>query len=230
MLNAFTTNIKRRETPLYNRLYKLAKGILTFSVPSIKIIHLPLYHVHVFIREMKGKLYQGTWVVPLFKAKCIKCGSGLRLPNGMPLIVGQPRLYIGDNVSILDSTIASGHVFEEPQIVIGDRVTIGYHSDISASRMVKIGNDTIIAKDCFIADNDGHPVDPSRRRRHESVDENEITPVYIGENVWVGTGCYILKGSRIGDNSVVAANSVVVGDIPANVIAAGNPAKVVKQI
>nr|WP_207652455.1 DapH/DapD/GlmU-related protein [Clostridium beijerinckii] len=58
----------------------------------------------------------------------------------------------------------------------------------------------------------------------------KVASVNIGNNVWIGSVVTILKGVTIGDNSVIAANSVVTKDIPANSIAAGNPAKVVKNI
>jgi len=55
-------------------------------------------------------------------------------------------------------------------------------------------------------------------------------PVYIGKNVWITTRCIILPGVRIGDNSIIAAGSVVTKDIPANCLAGGNPAKVIRKI
>lgn len=227
----FILKIKRRETPFYRNLYNVLNGIRRFSVPSIKAIHLPLYYVHTFVRDMWNKIYQGLWAVPIFKARYEKCGSGLRLPCGVPLVYGEHlKIYIGDNSQIIDSTLASGHVFDEAILKIGSRVTVGYHTDISVSKHVEIGDDTVIAKDCFIADTDGHPISPKRRRLHDSIRKSEVSPVVIGKNVWIGTGCYILKGVNVGDNSIIAANSVVTKDVPSNVIVAGNPAKVVKEL
>ena len=54
--------------------------------------------------------------------------------------------------------------------------------------------------------------------------------MHIGDNVWLGDHCVILKGVTIGENSVVGANAVVSRDVPANVVVAGNPARVVKQL
>ena len=68
------------------------------------------------------------------------------------------------------------------------------------------------------------PVDHDLRMWKHSVH----APIIIGENVWIGSHVRICKGVTIGDNSVVAANSVVTKDVPANCIVAGNPAKIVK--
>lgn len=222
-MKTFILKIKRQETPFFRMLYKTAKGVLTFSIPSVKFIHLPLYQLHVFVQWMLNRLYQCLWVIPLFKARCQTCGSRLQLPDGMPCIQGDSLvLIIGDDVSICDSTLASGHIHDSPVIIIGNRTHIGYHTDISAAYCVKIGDDCMIAKDCFIADNDGHPISPSRRLRHEGVTLDEIKPVVIGNNVWIGTGCYILKGVTIGDNSIIGANTVVTKDVPRNSIVYGN--------
>jgi maltose O-acetyltransferase len=52
----------------------------------------------------------------------------------------------------------------------------------------------------------------------------------IGNDVWLGVGVMVLKGARIGDNTVIGANSVVIGEIPANVVAAGNPCKIIRAL
>ena len=57
-----------------------------------------------------------------------------------------------------------------------------------------------------------------------------VRPIEIGENVFIGCNCLILKGSKIGDNTTIGAGSVVTGNIPQNCVAAGNPAKVIKKL
>lgn len=72
----------------------------------------------------------------------------------------------------------------------------------------------------------GHPVDPDLRRKVAQFN----LPVHIGNNVWIGAGAIILPGIAIGDNSVIGAGSVVTKDIPANVVAVGNPCRVLREI
>lgn len=71
-----------------------------------------------------------------------------------------------------------------------------------------------------------HPVDPSIRKSRREM----AAPVTIGSNVWVGGGSIILHGVSIGDNSTIAAGSVVTKDVPANVVVAGNPCKLKKFV
>lgn len=72
----------------------------------------------------------------------------------------------------------------------------------------------------------GHPVEPELRRKGYQFN----VPVTIGNNVWIGAGAVVLPGVRIGDNSVIGAGSVVTKDIPANVVAVGNPCRILREI
>ncbi len=229
-MSTLIQNIKRADTPFYANLKALLKAVLSFSFPSIYFIHRPLYTLHVFVANLWHRLIAGMWYVPLFKSRCERCGPTLNVFGGMPLIMGQPKLFFGNQITLIGTTIASGHVYDNPEVVIGDRASIGYGTVISASRYVEIGNDTMISKNCYIADNNGHPISPKRRLKHDSVKQSEVDPVYIGKNVWIGVNCCIMKGVKIGDNAIIAANSVVVTDVPADTIYGGGIAKHVKDI
>ena len=97
---------------------------------------------------------------------------------------------------------------------------------IAAAENITIGNHVLIGANSLITDYDWHNVQPDIR-----LEDCVITkPVIIEDNVWLGINTVVLKGVRIGKNTVIAANSVVVKDIPANVVAGGNPCKVLKSI
>lgn len=123
------------------------------------------------------------------------------------------------------------------QIIIGDRVRFGEGTWIQASNFIQIGNYTVTANGVTICDNNNHPVDPYDRlimckSPYDSDSRtwkySDSAPVIIGENVWIGANVRVCKGVTIGNNSVIAACSVVTKDVPDNAIAAGNPAKIVK--
>ena len=110
------------------------------------------------------------------------------------------------------------------RIEIGDDALLSPGTRISASDEIIIGNAVMMANGTYITDSDWHTVYDRTRR------DEEAKPVHIGDNVWLGDGSCILKGVTIGDNSVVAARAVVTRDVPPNVIVAGNPAKIVKEL
>jgi acetyltransferase-like isoleucine patch superfamily enzyme len=119
-------------------------------------------------------------------------------------------------------------------IQIGENTQLNGVS-ITAYKKVVIGRNCQIASATLITDTDFHPVDLIEREKQVSglqysLDSVAKQDVIIGDNVWIGWGAIILKGVEIGDNSIVAAGSVVLGKFPRNVIIAGNPAKIVKQI
>lgn len=167
----------------------------------------------------------------------VQYGKRIRL-NGIPIIFNNSKnkLIIGDNVTI-NSSFLSNMVglyqrtiiitrTSDSKIIIGNNVGIS-GATIYARKYIKIGSNSLIGGNTKIIDNDFHPIDPNLRinspNEHMGVKEIEI-----GENVFIGCNCLILKGTSIGDNTVIGAGSVVSGNIPANCIAAGNPAKVLR--
>jgi acetyltransferase-like isoleucine patch superfamily enzyme len=119
-------------------------------------------------------------------------------------------------------------------IEIGDNTMLNGVS-ITAYQKVLIGRNCQISSSTLIADTDFHPLSSKAREKQllgYKIDHDEVKTqeVIIGNNVWIGWGSTILKGVRIGDNSVIAAGSVVLSDIPSNVLAAGNPAVVKKNL
>jgi carbonic anhydrase/acetyltransferase-like protein (isoleucine patch superfamily) len=97
-------------------------------------------------------------------------------------------------------------------------------SRISASDQITIGNGVMLANGSYVTDSDWHTI------YDRTVRDDRASPVTIGDNVWLGDHATVLKGVTIGENSVVAARAVVTRDVPANVVVAGNPAKVVKEL
>ncbi len=109
-------------------------------------------------------------------------------------------------------------------ITIGDYVLISPGTRISASDEITIGDSVMMANGVYVTDSDWHGIYDRTRRG------GRATPVRIGDNVWLGDHCVVLKGVTIGENSIVAAHAVVARDVPANVVVAGNPASVVKRL
>ena len=132
-------------------------------------------------------------------------------------------ILIGGNVGF-DASTTNGNILNSGAITVGDYVLISPGTRISASDEIVIGHSVMMANSVYITDSDWHGI-YDRTARSE-----RVTPVNIGDNVWLGDHSVVLKGVTIGENSVVAANAVVSRDVPANVVVAGNPARVVKQL
>lgn len=114
---------------------------------------------------------------------------------------------------------------EQARIVIGARTTIGYHNFLFASAGIKIGEDCLIAPFVYIVDSD-HSIE---RNQKINTQPNYSQSISIGNDVWIASSVTILKGVKIADGAVVAANSVVNQDIGPYEIWAGSPAKKVGE-
>lgn len=108
---------------------------------------------------------------------------------------------------------------------LGSHVYANFNLTLVDDTDIFIGDYVMFGPNVTIA-TAGHPIEPSLRER--AVQYN--VPVRIGNNVWIGAGAVILPGVQIGDNTVVGAGSVVTKDIPANVVAVGNPCRVLRPI
>jgi acetyltransferase-like isoleucine patch superfamily enzyme len=226
MLASFILKIKRRENAFYAFLYRLAKSFRAFNIPTVRAIHLPLYYLDYAIKVLGRQVVERFWSVPLFKARCEKAGKNLRLPNGIPLVVGNHlRIQVGNNVTIMRTTIGASKVFDHPVLKIGNGSGIGYGTTISISKEVEIGDHCMIGTNCLIMDSDDHPINPQKRLTGEGVAPEQVKPVIIGNNVWIGSYCVVLKGVTVGDNSIISAHSVVTRSVVPNTIYAGNPAR-----
>ena len=129
--------------------------------------------------------------------------------------------FAGINHPCILATLGEGAI-----ISIGDDCGFSGVS-IGAGVSVTIGDRVMVGANASISDTDWHPVDPVRRAAGE---QGTMSPVCIEDDVWLGANVVVLKGVTIGKGTTVAANSVVTKSIPPRVIAAGVPARVIKQI
>jgi acetyltransferase-like isoleucine patch superfamily enzyme len=99
---------------------------------------------------------------------------------------------------------------------------------LAALELIEIGDHVMFANNCFVGDSDHRYDDPDVPITWQGFVPQG--PVRIGANVWFGVNCVVTGGVTIGERAVIGANSVVTGDIPPRVIAAGAPAKVIREI
>lgn len=129
------------------------------------------------------------------------------------------KISVGESVSLWPNVYFSGE-----NITIGNDVQIGYGTIIHSSKGVIIGSNTQIAAQCYIIDTN-HGTAYGELMQKQPL---QSSPIEIGEDVWIGAQCTVLKGVKIGSHAVIAANSVVNKDVPPYAIVAGSPAKILR--
>lgn len=144
-----------------------------------------------------------------------------------------------ENVFLYDNSWLFGDISVQAngEVILHEYSKVGEGTRIMCVDKVEIGSYTAIGDNTTLCDNNNHPVSPEFRKQMRQSDyysdmrywrHSAHSPIIIGENCWIGSNVRICKGVTIGDNAIVAACSVVTKDVPANAVAAGNPAKIVK--
>lgn len=140
----------------------------------------------------------------------VKRGTSIRIDeNGKLNVGGKFSIYYGTDIIL----------FKNSELDIGSGF-FNSNVKIRCHKKIVIGNDVAIAHDVTIMDADAH---------HIVGQNNEPQPIVIKDHVWIGTRAIILKGVTIGEGSIVAAGSVVVGSVPDHSIVAGVPARIIKD-
>jgi acetyltransferase-like isoleucine patch superfamily enzyme len=141
---------------------------------------------------------------------------------GLPILQvhRQSRLKIGANASFRSS------VYSNP-LGVNHACLLCTWSIVCAEK-ITIGNRVFMGANSTITDTDFHPIEAATRNERPA--DGATAPITIGDDVFIGMNCLILKGVSIGSGVVIGAGSVVTKDIPAGVVAAGNPAKVIREL
>lgn len=150
------------------------------------------------------------------------------------LLKGKGHIFFGNNVQM--GVISAPNYYshysyfevcnENSEIHIGNNVAISNAFSIECFSKVVIEDEVIIGVNCSILDNDGHDLDIDLRK--EGVPK--FVAVHICQNAFLGSNVTVLKGVKIGENSIIGNGSIVTKNIPSNVLAAGNPAKVIRNL
>jgi acetyltransferase-like isoleucine patch superfamily enzyme len=227
---SYLTRIRNRDGRIADLLYRTYRRIERFNIrPGL---------LHRFLRQeralrgmlwsmLKSKLYEE----PIFRLACTECGQSLHLVGGIPSVYGEMELHVGEKVTLHGSTsFFAAKVFARPRLAIGDRTHCGSFFNVSVGAGVHIGNDVLIANRVTLVAYDGHPMDAELRRRGLPAEAASSRPIYIEDDVWICQGAMIMKGVRVGRGSIIAADAVVVKDVPAYSVVAGNPARIVKTL
>lgn len=170
----------------------------------------------------------------------VKGAHGVRF-YGMPVVSRVPgsSIELGPRVVLCSHPRFTALGVARPVILrtLSESASIRIGADVGISggvicafSSVQVGDRCLIGADVQITDTDFHAIAPGNRRFETRPEMIASAPVVIEDNVFLGAGVRVLKGVRIGRNSVVGAGSLVTRDVPPNVIAAGIPARVIAQL
>lgn len=231
LLDDIGLKIRRRENALYDLVYRVAKGVVSFNVPDtpiVKKVATAAYAGQVVVREATERVHGLLWAEPLFRSRCESAGKCMYVEK-VPYIKGHTKIYVGDHVTFSGSvSIHTGRFFDAPRLIIGSHSFLGNGCTFVVNQRVEIGEHCNIAGGTTIADSDGHPSDWDRRAHHDELRSDEVGDIKIGDHVWIGRDTQILKGVTIGDRAIIGAGSVVINDVPEDMIAMGSPARLVR--
>lgn len=231
-LDRFFVNVRRQEGSFYRSLYRLGKTLNSFDVPLPKSFYQKIFAAGQLAAGAQSFVARTFYTRPVLRALCESCGRNLEVDkNELPYISGHVRIIVGDNCRFNGGgAILANKIFEDPTIRIGDRTYVGYGPIINVAKSIEIGSDVLISDSCVISDNPGHPMDAEMRQRAEPVEPEQVKPVTLEDGVWLGARSLIMPGVTIGRGSVIGTGSVVTHDVPPGCLAAGNPARVIREL
>lgn len=163
-----------------------------------------------------GWRIHGLPIIQKHRASRMAFGPGLQLRS---FVRSNP---LGPNHPVILTTRSGG-----AQLEVGESFAMTGGALCAASR-IKIGDNVAVGANSVIVDTDFHPIDPGLRKSNSS--DGKIAEVRIEDDVFIGMNCLILKGVTIGRGSIIGAGSVVSGNVPAGVIFAGNPARLIREL
>lgn len=209
----------------------IKKIILSIISIIVNVFHFFYnYKVSQLLSQGWSMLYT-LWVKQEFKS------FGTKSYLSYPLYLkGGKYISIGEGVGFgkrlrLEAWEKYNETTYEPQIMIGNHVSIGHDCHFGAIGKLQIGDNTLIASKVFITDHSHGTTDTSNLQTPPiKRDLYSKGDVIIEDGVWIGEGVAILSGVTIGQHSIIGANSVVTKNIPPNSIAGGIPARIIKSV
>jgi acetyltransferase-like isoleucine patch superfamily enzyme len=219
-------SLAQSDHPAAKAARRLYWGVMTFTLPAPKLVVKPMLWAFVSLRAAYYFAMRVFVCEPLFKAYCGRYGRGVRTGVHIHWIMGRGDIVLGDNVEVDGkcSFIFASRFTQNPTFEVGDHTTIRC-SGFVIGRRITIGRHCLIAGGVSMFDSNGHPSDPAERMAGMPPRPEDVRPITIKDNVWVGQYSIITPGVTIGEGSIVSAGSVVVSDVPPYTVVAGYPAR-----
>lgn len=190
-------------------------------IRKIKQLYLTLrnkFHLRTVLKDKN--VFVGAKTTLYYKSSIINLSKNGNVKIGSNCLIGRSSYGYHASMPFYTTILNDG---TDSKISIGNNCRIN-GAYIHANESIEIGDNCVIASGVNIIDSNGHETNSLNRTIGRDIPKSII----IGNNVWIGLNAIILKGTKIGDNSIVAAGCIVKGEYPANCIISGNAGKVIK--
>jgi acetyltransferase-like isoleucine patch superfamily enzyme len=231
-LNTIYSRVALSDHPLARALRRVNRSVRNFSLPAPRWIFGPILWVFVSLREMYYFCIRVFVCEPFFKAYCTEYGRDVHTGSFIHWVIGRGRLILGNNVTVDGkcSFIFAVRYTEHPTLRIGDNVRIGHLCTFTVGREITIGNNVMIGGGIEMFDSPGHPTDSALRLAGSPALPEDVKPIHIEDNVWVGSGATIFPGVTLGEGCIVARGAIVMSNVPRYVVVAGSPARQIARL
>ena len=185
-------------------------------------------HRPYFIKKTYLKI-QEFYVRHFLRPQLASLGRGFTFMRPWHVEIFGGPIELGDYVNVVassDKKVRLAIWSEKPgqgRIRVGDYCLVCPGVRIGSAHEIIVGDSCMIASDVYLTDSDWHDI-------YNRISIGKTAPIKIEDNVWIGDSAIVCKGVTIGENSIIGAGAVVVDSIPANCVAAGNPARIVKKL
>ncbi len=213
--------------PVAGLLRAIRARMRHFTLPAPAILVRPYLWIFLALRGTLFFLRRTLVAEPLLKAYCARFGRGVTTGIYVPWIQGRGELLLGDYVHVSGklSILFAARYVERPRLVIGSHTDLAHETSFVVGREIRLGSHVQVGGNVSFRDATGHHTDPEQRMAGAPPSDDDVKPIVVHDNVWIGMGVLVLPGTEIGEGSIVAARSVVSGTVAPYTVVAGNPAR-----
>ncbi|WP_391090108.1 DapH/DapD/GlmU-related protein [Vibrio sp. NH-UV-68] len=230
-LNHFKVWLQCHDNSSYRKLFVILKTIRACDFPTPRWFNQLVYACYSVVMTSASNFVRIFIYTPAFKGRTTQCGRGLYLFGGVPFVSGPLTIKLGRNCRVSGHTTFSARPqSNQPQLIIGNNVDIGWQSTLAVGTRIEIQDNVRIAGRAFLFGYSGHSLDAQRRAAGDGDLDTDVGPITLEQDVWLGTNVTVCPNVTIGQGTIVGTGSVVTKSLPAFVVAAGNPARVIRQL
>ena len=229
----FKNSVKRQDSAWKRFVFRTAKAARVFADPPIPLFHTLLHTLVSGVGQVAEKLISITYWHPVFVSRLANRPKALMLyGRGLPWIAGPGEITMGKGCRVSSRLESCGRSSggDRPTLHVGDNVDLGWGSGLYVGTHIHIGDNVRIAGQGLLLGFPGHPFDAAARARGEADRDDQARAIVLKDDVWLAKGVVVNAGVTIGEGTIVAAGSVVTKDLPANVLAGGVPARVIRPL